>query len=47
MKKKDKNKKLVLELPKRNPLVVVVMQKKTKKHKNKKRSASLDWCDYI
>lgn len=29
--------KLKIKLPKRNPLVVVVMQKKTRKHKNKKR----------
>lgn len=29
--------KLKIKTPKRNPLVVVVMQKKTRKHKNKKR----------
>jgi hypothetical protein len=28
---------IAIKLPKRNPLVVVVMQKKTRKHKNKKR----------
>ena len=47
-KKSHKSNKLVIELvlPKRNPLVAVVMQKKTSRHKNQKRATILNWNDF-